>query len=91
MAHTKAGGSSKNLRDSKPKYLGLKVGNNQFVKSGSILLTQRGSKFNAGANVGHGRNDTLYAIKEGKVAFYKRRTKNFTGKGKEKTFVRVDH
>jgi len=90
MAHTKAGGSSKNLRDSRPKYLGLKVGNGQLVPRGSIILTQRGTKFYPGANVKKGKNDTLYAIKNGRVVFYRRRIKNFTGKSHEKTFVRID-
>lgn len=89
MAHTKAGGSSKNLRNSRPKYLGVKVGNNQFVKAGAVIVRQRGTRFEPGEGVGIGSDHTLYAIKDGRVLFYRKKTKLFNGKLKEKTFVAV--
>ena len=69
MAHKKAGGSSKNGRDSKPKMLGLKRHDGQFVTAGSILVRQRGTKFHPGNNVGLGRDDTLFAKMDGYVSF----------------------
>lgn len=71
MAHKKAGGSSKNGRDSKPKMLGLKRHDGQFVTAGSILVRQRGTKFHPGNNVGLGRDDTLFAKMDGYVSFEK--------------------
>lgn len=71
MAHKKAGGSSSNGRDSRPKYLGLKRSGGQQVKAGTILVRQRGTKFHAGRNVGMGRDHTLYALTEGLVVFSK--------------------
>lgn len=72
MAHKKAGGSSKNGRDSNPKYLGVKRFGGQVVKAGNIIVRQRGTKFNPGFNVGLGRDHTLYALVDGVVAFKKR-------------------
>ena len=69
MAHKKAGGSSKNGRDSNPKMLGLKRHDGQFVTAGSILVRQRGTKFHPGNNVGLGRDDTLFAKMDGYVSF----------------------
>jgi large subunit ribosomal protein L27 len=69
MAHKKAGGSSKNGRDSNPKMLGVKRFGGQVVKTGEILVRQRGTKFHAGSNVGLGRDYTLYALVDGVVAF----------------------
>ena len=69
MAHKKAGGSSKNGRDSKPKMLGLKRHDGQFVTAGSILVRQRGTKFHPGNNVGLGRDDTLFAKMDGYVSY----------------------
>jgi large subunit ribosomal protein L27 len=89
MAHTKAGSSSKNLRDSNPKYLGLKAGNNQKVRPGAILVRQRGAKYEKGLGVLRGSDDTLYAAKEGRVMFYRKKVRNFSGQVKEKTFVKV--
>lgn len=71
MAHKKAGGSSKNGRDSNPKMLGLKRHDGQFVTAGSILVRQRGTKFHPGNNVGLGRDDTLFAKTDGYVSFEK--------------------
>ena len=61
MAHKKAGGSSRNGRDSKSKRLGIKRYGGEFVSAGSILVRQRGTPFNAGENVGVGRDHTLFA------------------------------
>ena len=69
MAHKKAGGSSRNGRDSNAKRLGLKVFGDQFVKAGGIILRQRGTKMHPGENVGMGKDHTLFALTEGKVAF----------------------
>lgn len=69
MAHKKAGGSSRNGRDSNPKYLGVKVYGNEKVVPGNIIVRQRGSKFNPGYGVGQGRDDTLYALMAGRVKY----------------------
>lgn len=69
MAHKKGGGSSKNGRDSKSKRLGLKRHGGQLVKSGEILIRQRGTKYHPGLNVGRGRDDTLFAKVDGTVTF----------------------
>lgn len=69
MAHKKAGGSSRNGRDSHAQRLGLKRGDGQFVTAGSIIVRQRGTKFHPGHNVGIGKDDTLFAIIDGKVCF----------------------
>ena len=69
MAHKKAGGSSKNGRDSNPNFLGVKRFGGQTVNAGEILVRQRGTKFHAGLNVGIGRDDTLFALKTGEVEF----------------------
>jgi large subunit ribosomal protein L27 len=69
MAHKKAGGSSRNGRDSAGKRLGVKRYEGEIVLSGNILVRQRGTKFYPGKNVGIGRDHTLFATAEGKVAF----------------------
>jgi large subunit ribosomal protein L27 len=69
MAHKKAGGSSRNGRDSAGKRLGVKRTGGQRVTAGSIIVRQRGTKFHPGANVGIGRDHTLYAKIDGTVAF----------------------
>lgn len=69
MAHKKAGGSSRNGRDSAGRRLGVKRQDGQLVLSGSILVRQRGTKFHAGQNVGMGRDHTLFARMDGKVKF----------------------
>ena len=67
MAHKKGGGSSKNGRDSNSQRLGTKRFGGQFVKAGTILVRQRGTKFHPGLNVGKGKDDTLYARVDGIV------------------------
>lgn len=89
MAHRKAGGSAKNLRDSKPKYLGVKLADGQQAKSGSIIVRQRGTKMVPGDNVGCGKDHTLFALKEGQVVFSEKRKTDFTGKIKRVKVVSV--
>jgi len=69
MAHKKAGGSSRNGRDSNAQRLGVKVGAGEFVHAGSILVRQRGTRMHAGLNVGVGRDHTLFALVDGRVEF----------------------
>ena len=69
FAHKKGQGTSKNGRDSKSKRLGVKCSDGQVVSAGSIIIRQRGTKVNAGTNVGVGRDYTLYALADGKVKF----------------------
>ena len=69
MAHKKAGGSSRNGRDSESKRLGLKIFGDQFVKAGGIILRQRGTKMHPGENVGLGKDHTLFAKVAGTVSF----------------------
>lgn len=69
MAHKKAGGSTRNGRDSNPKYLGIKRYGGQIVNAGEIIVRQRGTKFHPGLHVGLGRDHTLFALISGKVVF----------------------
>lgn len=69
MAHKKGQGSVKNGRDSRPKYLGVKVFGDQKVKAGGIIIRQRGYRFHPGKNVKAGKDDTLFALKGGLVRF----------------------
>jgi large subunit ribosomal protein L27 len=72
MSKTKAGGSSKNGRDSAAKRLGPKVFDGQFVDAGAVIVRQRGTRIHPGANVGRGGDDTLFAMAAGTVRFGKR-------------------
>ena len=69
MASKKAGGSTKNGRDSNPKYLGVKCFGGQWVSAGSIIVRQRGTKFRPGRNVGLGRDHSIFALHDGIVSF----------------------
>ena len=69
FAHTKGVGSTRNGRDSESKRLGVKRGDGQFVLAGNILVRQRGTKIHPGTNVGKGKDDTLFALKDGTVKF----------------------
>lgn len=69
MAHKKGVGSSKNGRDSNPKYLGVKRYSGQFVKAGNIIVRQRGTKFHQGSNVGVGKDFTIFSLIDGFVRF----------------------
>ena len=77
MAHRNAGGSAKNLTDSKPKYLGTKLYDGEKANIGSIIVRQRGTKILPGTNVGLGKDHTLFALKAGTVKFGTKRKVNF--------------
>jgi large subunit ribosomal protein L27 len=78
MAHKKAGGSTRNGRDSNPKMLGVKIYAGQIVKAGNIIVRQRGTKFKPGKNAGIGRDHTIYAVAAGIVKFLKKGIKQRT-------------
>ncbi len=89
MAHRKAGGTAKNLRDSNPKYLGVKKYSGEKAWPGAILLRQRGSRMEAGKNVSMGKDHTLFATKEGVVSITSRRKTSFNGKTQVKKVINV--
>jgi len=80
MASTKAGGSAKNLNDSNPKYLGVKLDDGAFARPGMVIVRQRGTRIEAGKNVRVGSDHTLFAVATGTVSFRTRRKTNFTGR-----------
>ena len=90
MAHRKAGGSAKSLRDSNPKYLGIKQSDGQTVRAGNIIVRQRGLRMLPGKDVKVGKDHTIFAKKDGVVRFVKKRKTNFTGKTKQRIFVSVE-
>lgn len=75
MAHKKQGGKLKQQKRPRPKYLGVKATDGQKVTSGSVLVRQRGTKYNSGENVRVGRDHTLFAVKEGRVKFQDKKGK----------------
>ena len=85
MAHKKAGGSTRNGRDSQSKRLGVKRFGSEVVKAGNILVRQRGTKFHPGVNVGCGRDHTLFATADGMVVFEQKGAKNRTFVSIQKT------
>lgn len=89
MAHTAAAGSSKNNRDSRPKYLGIKLHDGQRARVGTVLVRQRGTSILPGAAVGRGKDDTLFALKEGVVKFSTIRKINFDGKIKKRKMIAI--
>ena len=89
MAHTKAGGSTALGRDSVSKRLGVKIFGGQRVKRGQTIIRQRGTQFHPGQNVARGKDDTLFSLRDGKVKFYRRKVKKFTGRLKRTNFVSV--
>ncbi len=89
MAHRKAGGTAKNLRDSNPQYLGIKLTDGQKAQSGSIIVRQRGTAIMAGTNVSVGKDHTLFALKDGIVKFGSKRKTSFNGKTAVKKIVNV--
>ena len=89
MAHRKAGGTAKNLRDSNPKYLGTKLSDGQKAQSGSIIIRQRGTVIMAGHNVSMGKDHTLFALKPGTIKFGSKRKTSFNGKTAVKKTVSV--
>lgn len=80
MAHTKAGGSTKNGRDSNPKYLGVKLASGQAARPGMVIVRQRGTKVMAGKNVKVGKDHTIYSMISGIVSFRDKRKTNFDGR-----------
>ncbi|MES3031923.1 MAG: 50S ribosomal protein L27 [Patescibacteria group bacterium] len=90
MAHRKAGGTAKNLRDSNPQYLGVKLYDGEKAQEGSIIVRQRGTNVLAGNNVGLGKDHTLFALKSGTVKFGSRRKTSFNGKTVVKKMVSVN-
>lgn len=80
MASTKAGGSTKNLRDSNPKYLGVKLADGAAARPGMVIVRQRGTKIEAGKNVKVGKDHTLFAMAEGKVSFIEKRFRRYDGR-----------
>ena len=88
MAKTKASGTARLGRDSQPKYLGIKISEGQKANIGQVLIRQRGTKFFAGKNVKKGGDDTLYAMKAGKVKFSTKKVRSFNG---SQRIVKVIH
>ena len=89
MASKKAGGTAKNLRDSNPKYLGVKVNSGEGVKVGEVIVRQRGTVYMPGKNIGTGKDYTLFALKDGVVEFKNKRKMHFDGSIKNKKLVNV--
>ena len=89
MAHTKAGGTARNLTDSNPKYLGVKRADGQKVATGEIIVRQRGTLILPGKNIGVGVDHTLFAEIAGTVRFRSTRKTNFDGRSKTRRIVEV--
>ncbi len=89
MAHKKAGGSTQLGRDSRPQYLGTKVGDGEFVHPGMVLIRQRGTKIRPGKNVSKGKDDTLYSMISGKVSFQRKKRRRFDGTMRTMTYVSI--
>ncbi len=89
MSHKKAGGSSRNGRDSNAKRLGVKCFGGEKVTTGAVLVRQKGTKWHAGENVGIGRDFTLFALTEGTVTYAEKRRVKFDGNSKFDTIVSV--
>jgi large subunit ribosomal protein L27 len=90
MAKTKSAGSTKLGRDSKPKYLGVKLSDGQPVKPGMIIVRQRGKSYVPGKNVRKGGDDTLYAAKEGIIKFATKRIKRFNGTQRRAKIISIN-
>ena len=89
MAHTKAGGTARNLTDSGPQYLGIKLYDGEKANIGSIIVRQRGTRIMAGKNVGVGKDHTLFALKDGIVEYSRKRKGGFNGKSLIKKVANV--
>jgi large subunit ribosomal protein L27 len=89
MAHKKSAGTSKNGRDSNPKYLGIKLTQGDLAFAGSIIVRQRGTDVLPGKNVGMGKDHTLFALKDGKVEYGTKRKTNFDDKSIVKKIVHI--
>ncbi|OHA77397.1 MAG: 50S ribosomal protein L27 [Candidatus Wildermuthbacteria bacterium RIFCSPLOWO2_02_FULL_47_9c] len=89
MSTTKSSGTANNMRDSRPQYLGVKLFAGQRAKAGQILVRQRGTHFEAGKNVGMGKDHTLFALKEGKVEFRTKQKVRFDRSRKQAKIVNI--
>ncbi|MFA7653829.1 MAG: 50S ribosomal protein L27 [Candidatus Magasanikbacteria bacterium] len=89
MSHKKAGGSTRLGRDSESKRLGVKIHDGQTIKTGMIIVKQRGTRIHPGKNVGKGTDDTLFAKSAGKVKFHSAKRRRFDGNLKMAKFVSV--
>jgi large subunit ribosomal protein L27 len=89
MAHTKAGGSTKNLRESRSKRLGVKKYDGQPAKAGDIIIRQRGTKFLPGNGVRRGSDDTLYAVTSGVVKFLSKNKTRYDGNTRRAKVIEV--
>jgi large subunit ribosomal protein L27 len=89
MAHVKAGGTAQNLKDSPGQRLGVKIYGGQKIKRGQIIVRQRGTKIHPGDNVDRGKDDTLFALKDGKVEFKTMSRRKYDGKLKPTKIVSV--
>ena len=89
MAHRKAGGTARNLRDSNPKYLGIKVADGQSVNAGSIIVRQRGTSYMPGNNTDMGKDHTIHALKAGVVKIGKTRKVGFDNRTVAKKIIHV--
>lgn len=90
MAHKKAGGSTQNIRDSKPKFRGIKKFGGESVLAGNIIARQKGSKYDAGKNTYMGGDFTIHAAIAGKVKFHEKRILKFDNNSKRKTVISVE-
>jgi large subunit ribosomal protein L27 len=89
MAHKKAAGTTKNGRDSNPRYLGIKLTDGDVAQVGSIIVRQKGANIMPGKNVKIGKDHTIYAVKDGKVKFSTKRKLSFDSKMEKKGIVSV--
>lgn len=89
MAHKKAAGTTKNGRDSNPRYLGVKIADGDIARIGSIIVRQKGSNIIPGKNTKIGKDHTIYAIKDGKVKFSSKRKISFDSKIEKKKIVSI--
>jgi len=89
MAHKKSAGTTKNDRDSQPKYLGVKINHGQKAGIGQIIVRQRGTDVMPGRNIGIGKDHTLFALKEGVIKFSTKRKVGFNGDTMRKKIVSV--
>lgn len=90
MAKKKAGGSAKNLTDSNPQYLGIKLADGQSANTGQVIVRQRGTKIMPGENVGVGKDDTLFALKDGIVRFMSKRKRNFNNTISRRKIAKIE-
>jgi len=90
MSKTKSSGSSRLGRDSRPKYLGVKLYDGQKVKTGMVIVRQRGTKIKPGQNVARGKDDTIYSLKDGIIKFKTKRVKKFNGTSRKVKIVTVE-